>query len=49
MALAGRKAVKAAMDKKEKNENMFFHEIPLLAIKEMKENVKAAMKIFALQ
>ncbi|MBC5689130.1 class II fructose-bisphosphate aldolase [Mediterraneibacter sp. NSJ-55] len=49
MALAGGKAVKKAMDKKEKEENIFFHEIPLLAIQEMKENVKAAMKIFALQ
>ena len=26
MALAGGKAVKEAMDKKEKNENIFFHE-----------------------
>lgn len=48
MTLAGGKAVKDAMDMKTNDENVFFHEIPLLAIDKMKDNVKEAMKIFTL-
>lgn len=49
MTLAGGKAVKEALDKKGPEENVFFHDIPLIATKAMKENVKEAMKIFSLK
>ncbi|MEF9940813.1 MAG: class II fructose-bisphosphate aldolase [Lachnospiraceae bacterium] len=48
MTLAGGKAVKQAMDIKEVDDNIFFHDIPVLATKAMKENVKEAIQVFAL-
>jgi len=49
MTLAGGKAVKAALDKKSVEENIFYHDIPLIAMKAMKENVKVAIETFALK
>ena len=49
MTLAGGKAVKAALDKKSVEENIFYHDIPLFAMKAMKENVKVAIETFALK
>ena len=47
MALAGGKAVKDAMDKMQPGENVFFHDIPLIGIEAMKEDVKNAIRIFS--
>ena len=47
MALAGGKAVKQAMDKMQAGENVFFHDIPLIGIAAMKEDVKNAIRIFS--
>jgi fructose-bisphosphate aldolase, class II len=47
MTLSGGKAVKAALDKFTPNDNIFFHDIPGIAIKAMKENVKQAILIFS--
>lgn len=47
MALAGGKAVKEAMDKVGGGENVFFHDIPLIAMKAMQEDVVKAIKIFS--
>ena len=47
MALAGGKAVKEAMDKVQTGENVFFHDIPLIGIEAMKEDVKNAIRIFS--
>ena len=47
MAMAGGKAVKEAMDRMKKDENIFFHDIPLIGIKAMKEDVKNAIRIFS--
>lgn len=49
MSLAGGKAIKEYVDGKTDGENIFFHDIPLIAIKAMKENVKEAIKIFSLE
>lgn len=49
MNLAGGKAVKEAMDKKTQGEHVFFHDIPLIAIEGMKEDVKQAIHIFSLE
>lgn len=49
MALAGGKAIKDAMDKVPEGGNVFFHDIPLMAIEAMKENVKEAISIFSLE
>lgn len=49
MALAGGKAVKEAMDKVGEGENVFFHDIPLIATKAMKEDIVNAIKIFSLE
>lgn len=49
MALAGGKAVKEAMDKVGEGENVFFHDIPLIAAKAMKEDIVNAIKIFSLE
>ncbi len=49
MSLAGGKAVKEAMDKVDADANIFFHDIPLLAIKAMKEDLVNAIKIFSLE
>lgn len=48
MALAGGKAVKEAMDKVKQGENVFFHDIPLIGIKAMKEDIIKAIKTFSL-
>ena len=47
MALAGGNSVKEAMDKMPAGENIFFHDIPLIGIEAMKEDVKKAIKIFS--
>ena len=49
MTLAGGQAVKAAMDKLNPDDNIFFHDIPLIGIKAMKEDVKKAIEIFSLK
>ena len=49
MTLARGKAVKAAMDQKRKEENVFFHDIPLIAIQAMKEDAKNAILTFGLE
>lgn len=49
MALAGGKAVKEAMDKLGPYDNVFYHDIPLIGIKAMKEDIVNAIKIFSLE
>ncbi|MDD3415110.1 MAG: class II fructose-bisphosphate aldolase [Lachnospiraceae bacterium] len=49
MTLAGGKAVKEALDKMKTDDNIFFHDIPLIAIEAMKQDVKNAINIFSLQ
>lgn len=49
MTLAGGKAVKEAMDQKGADENVFFHDIPMIAVRAMKENVKQAIRVFSMQ
>ncbi len=49
MALAGGKAVKEAMDKVKKGDNVFYHDIPLIGIKAMKEDIINAIRIFSLE
>jgi len=49
MSLAGGRAVKAFIDRKQEGENIFYHDIPLIAIEAMKENVKEAIQIFSLE
>lgn len=49
MALAGGKAVKEALDKVAAGENVFYHDIPLIAAKAMKEDIKNAIRIFSLE
>lgn len=49
MAMAGGKAVKEAMDKVEAGKNVFYHEIPLIGIEAMKNDVVNAIKIFSLE
>lgn len=49
MTLAGGKAVKEAMDQKGADENVFFHDIPMIATEAMKENVKEAIRVFSLE
>lgn len=48
MTLAGGKQ-SSCMDKKSVEENIFYHDIPLIAMKAMKENVKVAIETFALK
>lgn len=48
MTLAGGRAVKEEMDKYDEDQNVFFHDIPLIGIAAMKENVKEAIQIFSL-
>lgn len=48
MTLAGGKAVKEAMDKMSKEENIFFHDIPLIGIEAMKNDIINAIEIFSL-
>ena len=47
MALAGGKAVKEELDKIKQGENVFFHDIPLIGIKAMKEDIVRAIKLFS--
>ncbi len=49
MTLAGGKAVKEAMDRCGNGDNIFFHDIPLIAVEAMRENVKEAIQIFSLE
>lgn len=49
MSLAGGKAVKEFIESKKDGESIFYHDIPLLAIEAMKENVKEAINIFSLE
>lgn len=49
MTLAGGKAVKEAMDQKGSDENVFFHDIPMIAVRAMKENVKQAIRVFSME
>ena len=49
MTLAGGKAVKEAMDQKGADENVFFHDIPIIAVRAMKENVKQAIRVFSME
>ncbi|NLL78081.1 MAG: class II fructose-bisphosphate aldolase [Clostridiales bacterium] len=49
MTLEGGRAVKEAMDKIKKDDNIFFHDIPLIAIEAMKQNVIDAINIFSLK
>ncbi|MGO5052137.1 class II fructose-bisphosphate aldolase [Lachnospiraceae bacterium LCP25S3_G4] len=49
MTLAGGKAVQKAILEKQAEENIFFHDIPLIAIQAMKENVKEAILTFSLE
>lgn len=49
MSLAGGKAVKEFVGSKKEGENIFYHDIPLIAIEAMKENVKEAIRIFSLE
>ena len=46
-ALAAGKAVKEAMDKLSATDNIFFHDIPLIATAAMKEDIKKAINIFS--
>lgn len=46
MTLAGGRAVKEAMDGMEAEENVFFHDIPGIAVRAMEENVKKAIQVF---
>ncbi len=48
MTLAGGKAVKESL-LKNKDENIFYHDIPMIGMEAMKENVKEAMEIFSLK
>ncbi len=48
MTLAGGEAVKKALDKKSSKEMVFYHDIPMIAIKAMQENVEDAIEVFAL-
>ena len=47
MTLAGGKAVKEAMDKVNVGDNIFFHDIPLIAIDAMKNDIVRAIKVFS--
>ena len=49
MTLAGGKAVKKALDERADGESVFFHDIPLIAMRAMKEDVINAIKTFSLE
>ena len=49
MTLAGGRAVKEALDQKVPDENVFFHDIPMIAVEAMKENVKEAIQVFGME
>lgn len=46
MTLAGGRAVKKALDERGPEENVFFHDIPGIAVQAMQENVKKAIQVF---
>jgi fructose-bisphosphate aldolase class II len=47
MTLAGGRAVKEAMDKVSPEDNIFFHDIPLVAIDAMKNDIVRAINLFS--
>lgn len=49
MTLAGGKAVKEAMDALSLDDNIFFHDIPLIAERAMKENVVQTIRTFSMK
>lgn len=49
MTLAGGRAVKKALDQKSAEENIFFHDLPMIAVEAMKENVKKAIQVFSME
>ena len=49
MTLAGGRAVKEALDQESPDENVFFHDIPMIAVEAMKENVKEAIQVFGME
>lgn len=49
MTLAGGRAVKEALDQKAPDENVFFHDISMIAVEAMKENVKEAIQVFGME
>lgn len=49
MTLTGGRAVKEALDQKSPDENIFFHDIPMIAVEAMKENVKEAIQVFGME
>lgn len=49
MTLAGGDAVKKALEEKAEGDNIFFHDIPLIAMEAMKKNVKEVIEVFALR
>ena len=49
MTLAGGRAVKEALDQKSPDENVFFHDIPMIAVEAMRENVKEAIQVFGME
>lgn len=49
MTLAGGRAVKEALDQKSPDENIFFHDIPMIAVEAMKENVKETIQVFGME
>ncbi len=49
MSLAGGKAVKEFIESKDEGDNVFYHDIPLVAMEAMKKNVKEAILIFSLE
>ncbi len=49
MSVLGGKAVKEYIENKKEDETLFYHELPLVATKVMKESVKDAIKLFSLE
>ena len=49
MSLAGAKAVKEYIENNSPDKPLFYHDLPLIAIDAMKENVKEAINIFSLK
>lgn len=49
MSMAGGRAVQKALAEKKADENVFFHDIPLIGMQAMKEDVKQAIRIFSLE
>ncbi len=49
MTLSGGKAIKEALDQKSPDENVFFHDIPMIAVEAMKDNVKEAIQVFGME